>query len=724
MKKIILLINFLTVFCLGASENKFGIQALSSDYVDPSGRFEKIMTYGKTLKMGFKRLDFVSGGLPGTIKVNQHNILSSPVRFDVVVNGKLQQAKKSVSVKKNGKNAAVITGSNIFNDYKIDTVINAKWDHTLEFKIILTPNKKFTLEKFILRFPLNLDKEKLLCGNDEPPNKRISGREAATKWIRKNITSNDEIANSMWHNLWIGNTKYGLAWSFENIKNWNCTKGREMVFTPKDNILSIQLINNKTIVTKPLEYKFYLNITPVAKMPKDWRSWRVGTRYNNLNKLAANKLIYWSFWRPGTKETHNSNWVFDSDRLKEIAKMDASSSKARMFYFIPSHYTWSTIANKDGKKYMLVDKKLDELTSKSLFTPDYSFQFKAPKDVNIIYTLDEWKKLFGNKQPITARAGERVCRLNNDLINHHLNIVNKFVNEYNIPGIYSDGIAPKADFTPGKNSIKDAKGNLRPVYAVEEYRNMYKRIRSEIFSKDSKNGLMIAHNSSIRFFPSLVFFDFILFGEDFFYWYRDPEKRDASPEGEFYYAHIWGDIDNLKTEYFRQYGMPQVLLPELRGANRKNFPELTRGTRTMLCYTIQFDMLYWPLFCDAKEVNTFDSIRSKFDTTGNATEKVDFIPYWENNRFTSNIQAVKVGYYEKHAEHDPYMPTAKPQKYLLLISNAQFEQQEFTLTIPSDLKNVNVKNAYTNKVVKLEKNQIKLELDPYDFTVLELSADE
>jgi hypothetical protein len=639
-------------------------------------------------------------------------------------NGKIQNGKKSLSVKKNGKNSAIITGSNIFSSGKVDTTIKAFFDHTLEVTVLFTPNKELTLDSLTLRFPFKLGKEKLLCGNDEPPNKRISGREAATRWIRKNINSDKEEANSMWHNLWIGNTSYGLAWSFESLKNWNCTKGREMVFTPKDNVLSIQFIDTKTVVKKPLEYKFFLNITPVAKMPKNWRSWRVGTRYNNLNKLSANKLIYWSFWRPGTKETHNSNWVFDPNRLKEISKMDAKSNKARMFYFIPSHYTWSTLAKKDGQNYMLVDKKLDEMTKKSLFVPDYSVRFNPPKNVKNVYSLDEWKKLFDGKQPVTYRAGERVCRLNKDLANHHLKVVNKFVNEYNIPGIYSDGVAPKADFTPSQNAIKDSKGNLRPVYAVQEYRDMYKRIRSEVFAKDPVNGLMIAHNSSIRFFPSLVFFDFILFGEDFFYWYRDPEKRDASPDGEFYYAHIWGDIDNLKTEFYRQYGMPQVLLPELRGANRKNFPELTRGTRTMLCYSIQFDMLYWPLFCDAKEVNTFDNIRMKFDTAGNNKAKVDFIPYWENKRFQTNVTNVKVGYYEKHFEHDPYMPTAKPQKYLLLVSNVQFDQQEFTLSIPTDLKNVKVKNAYTNKSIPVNNNKVKLELDPYDFTVLEVTADE
>lgn len=724
MKLFVLIALSLVFFGISAGEKKFGQLGLSSDYVDPSGRFEKLMAYGKTLKMGFKCIDFVPGGLPGSIKVYQNNVLSSPVKIEAVSGGKILAGKKSVSVRKCGKNEAVIFGSEKFKGGKIETTVRSGWDHTLVFTVVLKPEKTLSVDRLTLRFPLNLGDEKLLCGNDEPPEKRISGREAATKWVRKNLRGTKEEANSMWHNLWIGNTRYGLAWAFESLKNWNCTPGREMVFTPNDNMLSINLIDRKTVVSKALEYKFFLNITPVAKMPANWRNWRVGTRYNNLNKLPADKLIYWSFWRPGTRETHNSNWVFDPDRLKEISKMDAAAGKARMFYFIPSHYSWSTLGSKDGVKYMLVDQELEKMTAKSLFTPDYSFQFKVPANVKRVNSLEEWKKLFNGKQPVTQRAGERVCRLSPELADRNVEIVHKFVNEYNIPGIYSDGIAPKADFTPGFGALKDASGRLRPAYAVQAYRDMFKRIRSEVFAKDPVNGLMIAHNSSIRFFPSLVFFDFILFGEDFFYWYRDPEKRDASPEGDFYYAHIWGDIDNLKTEFFRQYGMPQVLLPELRGADRKNFPELKRGTRTMLCYTIQFDMLYWPLFCDAREVNTFDGIRKKFGTGGGTAEKVEFVPYWENKRFKTSVPAVKVGYYEKHFEHDPYMPTAKPQKFLLLISNAQFDQQQFSLTVPADLKNVKVFNAYTGKALTLKDNQLQLELEPYDFAVIEVTADE
>ena len=242
--------------------------------------------------------------------------------------------------------------------------------------------------------------------------------------------------------------------------------------------------------------------------------------------------------------------------------------------------------------------------------------------------------------------------------------------------------------------------------------------------KDPKLGMMVALNSAIRFMPSLALFDFVIFGEDFFYWYQDPEKRDASPDGEFYYAHIWGDIDNLKTEFYRQYGQPQVFLPELRGANRKVFPELTRGTRTMLCYTIQFDMLYWPLWCDAGQVLAFDAIRQKFGVGGSNTASVEFVPYWENKRFVSSDPGVKIGYYEKNYAHDPYYPEERSQSFLLLVSNPQFKQSGFSVTLPKELRHVTVTESYGKKTVAVKDGKVALTLAPFSFAVLEVTVSE
>ena len=708
-----------------AAGNDFGKAGLSADYTDPSGRFEKLMTDGDTLRMGFKKVEFAPGASIRSIRVNRDNVLSAPAAVKIGAEGKvLPISDGKVSLKMTGKNAAEAVSSGRFPGGSVVWSVSAGWDHTLQATLTVTPEKTLTIDSLTVQFPLNLGKEKLLAGVSEPPMKVMAGQQAEKLYLRRNIKTKDVMHLSTWHNLWLGNTRYGLAWSFADLKNWNTSRGREMTFDPGKDLLTVNLIDRKTAVDRPLTYKFVMNITPLAKMPARWRAWKVGTRYNNTSKTSADKLIYWSFWRPGTVAAHNSNWVFDEKKLKEIAAFDASAGKTRMFYLIPSHYTWSVIAARDGQQYMLVDTELREMTSRALTTPDYSFRFKQPAGVKEVTSLDEWKKLFGGKPPLTRRAGERSCRLSRELLERQMAIVQKFAFDYNIPGIYSDGAAPRADFTAANGAVRDAEGRIRPVYALNEYQELYRRIRTVVTAKDPKLGMMVAHNSAIRFMPSLALFDFVIFGEDFFYWYQDPEKRDASPDGEFYYAHIWGDIDNLKTEFYRQYGQPQVFLPELRGADRKVFPELARGTRTMLCYTIQFDMLYWPLWCDAAQVLAFDAIRQKFGVGGSNTASVEFVPYWENKRFVPSDPGVKIGYYEKNYAHDPYYPEEKSQSYLLLVSNPQFKQSEFAVTLPKELRHVTVTESYDKKAVAVKDGKIALTLAPFSFAVLEVTVSE
>ncbi|MBQ7207797.1 MAG: hypothetical protein IJS01_08375 [Lentisphaeria bacterium] len=708
-----------------AAGNDFGKAGLSPDYVDPSGRLERLTADGNTLRMGAKKVEFSPGASIGNIRVGREKVLAGPATVGIRAEGKpLPVSGGDVTLKMTGKNAAEAVSTGRFPGGQVLLRVAAGWDHTLHAELTVRPERSLTVDALTLNFPLALGKEKLLTGVAEPPMKVLAGRQAEMLYLRKNIKTKEPLDLSAWHNLWLGNTRCGLAWSFADLKNWNTTFGKEMTFRPEKDLLTINLIDRRTTLSGPVVYKFVMNITPLAKMPPRWRAWKIGTRYNNMIKTAADKLIYWSFWRPGTIAAHNSRWVFDEKKLKEIAAFDAAAGKTRMFYLIPSHYTWSVLASKDGKPCMLVDRELEGMTSRALTVPDYSYRFKKPAGVTEITSLEEWKKLFGGEPPRTRRAGERACRLTRELLERNMEIVQKFSFDYNIPGIYSDGVVPKADFNTAAGAVKDGEGRVRPVYALAEYQELYRRIRAVVTAKDAKKGMMVAHNSAVRFMPSLALFDFVIFGEDFFYWYQDPEKRDASPDGEFYYAHIWGDIDNLKTEFYRQYGQPQVFLPELRGADRKVFPEPARGTRTMLCYTIQFDMLYWPLWCDAGQINAFDAIRQKFGVGGSDSSAVEFIPYWENKKFVPSDPKVKVGYYEKNHAHDPYYPEEKAQSFLLLVSNPEFAKSEFSLALPKEFGNVRVTDSYTQKQVPVKEGKIALALDPFSFAVLELAVSE
>ena len=144
----------------------------------------------------------------------------------------------------------------------------------------------------------------------------------------------------------------------------------------------------------------------------------------------------------------------------------------------------------------------------------------------------------------------------------------------------------------------------------------------------------------------------------------------------------------------------------------------------MLCYTIQFDMLYWPLWCDARQVNTFDTIRRQFGIGGDENASVEFIPYWENKKFVSSHPEVKVGYYEKNFSHDPYAPEEKSQSFLLLISNPEFKQNEFSVSIPAEFSHVNITDRYSKKKLQAKDGKVSMKLEPFSFAVLEVTVSE
>ena len=71
------------------------------------------------------------------------------------------------------------------------------------------------------------------------------------------------------------------------------------------------------------------------------------------------------------------------------------------------------------------------------------------------------------------------------------------------------------------------------------------------------------------------------------------------------------------------------------------------------------------------------------------------------------------------------MPEAKPQAFLLMVSNPQFTPADFKVRIPSELKNVKVFDRQANKQMTIDQGgTVTLSLKEYDFTVLEVTADE
>jgi hypothetical protein len=699
---------------------QLGISGLSPNYVEPGFGLKPLHLYGKTVVMDFKRLTVGPYGLPQSILVRDEPVLKKPMRLLVSdLKQPLDFKIKSSEIKKTGKNA--VAGNFVLTSKDIEVKVNFKvdYDFTFIYSITLNPLKSVNIKRFALETPLNLPDDKLMTANQEPPNRLQAGIEAQRQRLRLCIKDSKLVKPGYCPSSWLGNTRYGISFNFPTGRDWKAPTGKELIFNPQNSLLTFNFIDEKTTLDKPITYEFYMVVTPVRQMPKDWRAWKVRTRYGNFDKTDGNQMIYWSFWRAASNEVHNNHWIRTPDLVRRIARQDKAKGRSIMHYFIPSHITHTILYDKDGKNFVLEDSYLRKICEQNTYEPGYKTPSpKIPQNAQRFTDIQNMRKTMGIKNTLKGKASTATATMAPEIIDFLLWGAKKMI-DLGADGIYSDGNSPKPNY---KGASIGLSGHPQPYFAIEAYRTMYKRLR-ELVRANNPKAQMIAHNSGNLYAPTLSFFDMILFGETYFYWYQEPDKRDASRNGDFYYAHIWGDVDNLKLDYHGAWGLPQVLLPELRGRNRKMFPQLSRGTRTMLTYTIQFDMLYWPIWCDAKEIIKFDNIRHKFGMKDTVNEIVEFNPYWTNKLFKCNDPKVKVGYYEKVLQHDPDYAQVPKRRFLVLVSNLQFGDTESKLSVPAGLKNSKVIDRQHNTVIKVENGTIPIKLAPYDFAVFEVTGE-
>ncbi|MFA6567767.1 MAG: glycoside hydrolase domain-containing protein [Victivallales bacterium] len=703
--------------------NKLGTEALSGDYTEPGTGFIPLQCSGNAVITDFKRILFNEFALPSAIFVRDEKVLSNETSLRIDTRkGQLKFHDEKLKIALNGKNS--VAGNSVFGNDTLNVEIKFQvdFDYIFKYEITLNPKEKQVLTKASLVFALNLPTDKLCALHKEGPNRLEAGIEAEKRRIFLNVKDGEKVAPGFCPNFWVGNTSYGISCNFTDARNWTGPKGQELIFDPQKNELNINFINTATEIDKPVTFNFYFGITPIKRMPKNWRAWNFATQLgNDPIDPKYDKLVYWSFWRISNQETFNNQWVTSPEKLRKLAAQDnAMPNRSLMHYMLPSLTTHTIVTEKEGKTYVMEDKYLRYAAEKNARIPSVTpTKINIPDDAIYFKNIEERNSVLG-QNACPAKSITQDITPDDDFIDYLTWGVNQFAGNYRIGGVYSDGICPAHNYRYG---YRDASGAETPYYAFDAYRRLYKRIR-HIVRSNNPNELMMAHSSGNRPVPVMSLFDVTLFGENFFYWYHEPEKRDASGNGDFYYAHIFGDIDNLKTEFFsRQWGMPQVFLPELRGRDRKVFPNPTRGTRTMLAYTLQFDLLYWPLWCDAGEVHKWNQIRFNFGMNDTPLEIVDFVPYWENKVFKSTDDKVKIGYYEKIQQHDPDVAFNPSKKYLLIISNLQFADSKFTVSLPEKLTVPKAVEVQNNKQQEVRDRKIEISLAPYDFATVEITGE-
>lgn len=708
--------------------NGLGKEALSPDYVDPN--HAPLQVSKDTVSSGFKRLILAPSGLPKAISWRDSQMLRAPVKL--LAPG-TENLKPVFRLEKDGDNHARAVSEFTAGDLKYTVTADFDFDFTIRYTLTLSPLAPgAATDRLSLVFPLNFtpDGEKLVMYYQEGPEKTESGEEAQKRRIHRTVRGGEteKIAPGFCSLFWAGTVDWGVSLNFESAKGWNPVTGRELTFDPAGGEMAVNFIGRPTVLEKPVSFKFFLTPTPVRNMPKNWRAWNYGWRGSPQAPIRknVNALIYWSStFRFEGPESFNNLWARNPEELAAATAGDRGMNKAG--YYIPQLIT-SQIAweDNDGEYYVLEDPYLDELARKYRRVPGgMGKTLDVPGDAVRFRSVAEYRRKLGDNfitgNKLAVKSTTRDVIFVPELADHMVYSLDKLI-KLGVGGIYYDGINPQQNYADWA-AWTGPDGAGRPHFHFEELRELFKRMRY-LVKKNDPNEMIIAHQSGTRPGATLSLMDAIIPGETFFYWYHPEEKRDASPNGDFYYAYIVGDIDNLKGEFFwRQWGVPHILLPEVRGKDRKIFPDAARGTRTMLAYTLHFDMLYFPTMCDVNEIYKLYQIRNDYGMADTGAYVVDFVPYWENRLFKADDAGLRISYYDHVKEHELYSDFDTARKFMVIASNLQFSDAEFSMTLPEKLKKARVREMQTGKEIPVEGGKINHKLIAYDFAIFEITGE-
>lgn len=718
------------------AEPRCGIQALEPDYLPPG--WTELNLAGQTVTTSWKRMRIANNGLPSSISVRETELLAEPITLDLKVDGATPLLSPGTcNLSKIGK--GLITGESILSSAELDVHVTTRieYDFMIQIQIELRPKKPVSLDLLTLNCAIPAEIAESCHYVDEEPSEFKGGgiyAERRRQFVVLGPTGT--VSRGFCPIFWLGNTHAGISWNAESARNWRPPATAAIVYSRETEHLQFNLVTTPMQLGEAVSYTLLLQPTPFRDMPKNWRTWNFGCRQILTNQVPQQDLVreyvmYWSSLDRLGGEAYNS-WVRDPEALQEAVTRDHASGFKVLPYVVPSLVSYEEIFTKDGKNYHFLDRARQssvgdwgvKVHGGATARSGYHAPLAIPEDAITITSLEERNRLWQGKMALGAKYGNALVGPSPGYSDFFAWHVAKYARDFDADGLYVDGISPGPDFTivegDPNRGYGDTNGTVRPFYSYLAMRNQTKRMRYMFDEKEDRTGFMLGHTSGARVAPIASHYDTLIVGETLFYWYQEPEKREASPSGDYYYAHIFGDIDGLKGRFFwRQWGVPYLFLPEVRGKDRQVFPNPTKGTRTMLAYILHFDMLLWPNWGDMQEMLRWWKIKDAYGMSEDDGDIIDFVPYWENNLVTTDDEAAKISYYMKTPLPDPYIDKEDTNNLLVIVSNLRFDTADVVLNLPEKLRACKITDVDGGR--ELDRSQagmLKLTLAPYDYAIL------
>jgi hypothetical protein len=622
-----------------------------------------------------RRYELGEGALPKQITAADEPLLTAPVRLDIQLQGQSAPVQLSApKITETHKGQVQYASGSAGDQTSVQLKSTYEYDGFSRFDLTIQAPEDLKVDHLELVIPIR-SSHAILYNNAAPWH--FGQSQAIYAQAGALPTGDGEIyASEFKPYFWIGDHMRGLSWFSESDQWIRPAKNDRVVrIVRKGDTVELHIVYVDRAVALPprINLSFGLMATPVKPLPKAWRNWRFSSpkaaTFQPQPPPAINQVIYWA-------DAFRIIYQYPRPRDPAAFKQDVAT------------------LHEEGAQRVYPYLDVTLLGTQSTTTvPGEHFTFATPEWAAF---GEQWANV-PNYKP--GRPWQRVSPASH-WADFSLWVVKQWILNGGADGVYTDEAFPYADTSAAHGcGYTDTDGVRQPTWPIFATRDYFKRL-AYLFQKHAKGSpAIIAHTSSTIAVPYLSFADIALDGEQFYH----TIKKYTGTEDPSYLALV--PLDRYQAELMtQQVGLVPAFLPEFRNdITDKRFPGIrrrTHPTREFLAQTLLHDMLVWPLWCNADEVNATYGVLARFNT---GAADVAFHPYWEKlNQAAVQGEGIKLSYYQR------------PGQILGIVVNTANHAQTVTLDLAQLKKgDWEFTNARTGQSVK---NQ--LEIPARDFRII------